>query len=59
MSSANVVKALREIAVVRSSKDLSEAVKEQVIAEIKAKMNEAMQQISLPLGSQATNVKAK
>lgn len=52
MSNANaVVKLLREIAVVRASKDLPEAMKESVIAEMKLKLGEAIGQKELPLSA--------
>lgn len=57
MSSKDVIRILREQAVVNASKMLSDAQKAQVIADLKRQLDEVMSQQSLPLGSGVTNVK--
>lgn len=59
MEVQNAVKLLREIALIRATKDIDESMKESLIATLKARLREITSQGVLPLGSQVTNLKAK
>lgn len=59
MDSKGILKGLREIAMIKATKELPEDTKAALIAEIRAKINEATRQGNLPLGAGVTNLKGK
>lgn len=59
MDTGPIVKMLREAALIRSSKDLSPEVKDELLAQMHKRIAELSRQQSLPLGAQVTNMKAK
>lgn len=59
MDSKGVLKALREMAMIKATKELPEDTKQALLAELRKRIEEATRQGTLSLGAQVTNMKNK